>query len=395
MNIDFELLTPYLDKILMCETKCVRCNNELTIDSVYFNENSMTPFIFENGYICKECANKIPHCDNCHFICEQNDLVFIEDINKHYCHVCANEHAYVCFNCNKFYSNRRSYIQLHGNVCYDCYLTLDHFVCCNCDGEFLSDRYGTDDLCITCANEKVSNCLNYTFKPCPNFYKTKEEEKNDNLLFLGIELECGCSPTYHNVINFITKNANSFYYMKRDASIPAYGCEVVTHPATLDYHLNKAEWKNLLDSAKSYKLDSDNDRCGIHIHMSRIFFDCKDIYNIDYLVNNFSDFWKKIARRESHYSAYVSKNAREWGRQTTDRHCALNLSNPYTIELRIFKGTLDINILFAYMEITNCLANFVKTIDNINQKDIIEKFCNYCKNQKTKYLNEYLDKVLK
>lgn len=395
---DFQLCEPYLNKFLGINTNCCYCNKELTYKDV-FKGNDGIPISInrENNFVCYDCVSKLPHCDYCNKFCEEDELITIEDNNKKYCRYCANEHAYLCFNCQKFYSHKRAYIQMHGACCDDCYLNLEHFVCCCCEEEYLSDRYGTDDMCITCANEKVSNCLNYTFKPQPRFNYMDDERNNiDNNLFMGVELECGGAITYDDVINFINENASTFYYMKRDASIPAYGCEIVTHPATLKYHQNKAQWKKLIKSAKNYGLESDNDHCGIHIHMNRTFFNSNDIVKIDYFINNKSDFWKKIARRESRYSSYVEKSNIEWGRQTTDRHCALNLSNPYTIELRIFKGTLDLDILMAYIEITNHLGYFIKQIgDDFYTKDLVKEFCEYCKKQKSEILNNYFDKVLK
>ena len=391
--IDLEFLSPYIKNFDNINTNCGFCGKKLDIDNVFMIDNF--PFSTDKGLICKECSDKLPHCDKCHKIVDADyEFYHIHDINQDFCYDCFENYAFTCFNCGKYHYHKQAYIQLHGNICSNCYLEVDHFCCDNCDGEFLADRYGTDDICITCANERVSNCLNYTFKPTARFHSTEEESNKDNLLFMGVELECGHAQTADDVIKFIDYNANGFFYMKRDASIPAYGCEVVTHPATFKYHIEQAKWKKLTDSAIKYGLESDNDQCGIHIHVSRNYFTSDDIMKLDYFVNSYSSFWKKISRRESHYSAYVDKCTNEWGRQTTDRHCALNLSNYNTVELRIFKGTLDVDILFSYLEITYHLCNFIKTIEDVQHSKTLENFQYYLLDNGSANLKEYLNTVL-
>ena len=148
-----------------------------------------------------------------------------------------------------------------------------------------------------------------------------------------------------------------------------------------------------------YHLSSDNDKCGVHIHMNRNFFTNSDVFAIDYFINNCRDFWKKIARRESHYSAYINKSHDEWGYQTSDRHCALNLSNDHTIELRIFKGTDDIKILNAYLDITNSLAHFIHkmqkktSIYQIENQKLIEMFHDYLMKNSLDSTKKYLKQV--
>ena len=70
------------------------------------------------------------------------------------------------------------------------------------------------------------------------------------------------------------------------------------------------------------------------------------------------------------------KRSDEWGMQTTDRHCALNLSNRNTIELRIFQGTLEYEEVMAYLEACHAASMFVKTFlkyNNFNVYNISDK----------------------
>ena len=54
---------------------------------------------------------------------------------------------------------------------------------------------------------------------------------------------------YQTVNDFVAEYSNSFFYMKKDTSIPIYGCEIVTQPATLSKHIDNRYWKTMLSVA--------------------------------------------------------------------------------------------------------------------------------------------------
>ena len=74
----------------------------------------------------------------------------------------------------------------------------------------------------------------------------------------------------HIVNDFVAEYSN-FFYMKKDTSIPIYGCEIVTQPATLKKHLNSKYWKPLLEASKEYGFNASNNKCGIHVHVRKTF----------------------------------------------------------------------------------------------------------------------------
>ena len=104
------------------------------------------------------------------------------------------------------------------------------------------------------------------------------------------------------------------------------------------------------------------------------------IYMIDFFINNHAGFWSEIAHRRSRYASFVNKSHDRWGIQCGSRHCALNLSNSNTIELRIFKSTTNIHEFKRILSFCSGVANFIKTNIHINDHNKEEKFIEYMKN---------------
>lgn len=340
----------------MEQKTCFFCKNT-------YNEDEMRKFATFNGFefSCKECARSCLYkCSSCKISYCEYDFEKYHINNKIVCSFCEREY-FQCSHCHKEKPNTK----MAGNlICSDCF-----------------NKDNND-------NGKIHD---YLFKPKPIFHKNKSEKTN---LFIGIELEINpCIDNYDN-INFVKdiSNQNNFIYCKSDGSLDWDGVEIVSHPATLRYHIESNNWDVLLKNAKKYNLKSDElDKCGVHVHISRSALSNKECAMLDYFVNKKKDFWKKIARRESHYSAYIDKELGSWGRQVTDRHCAVNLSNDYTVEIRIFKGTLQVDFLKSYIEVCDALVQFIKTYDNNllnfeSNQNLDNDFINYFMNS-TSYVN--------
>jgi hypothetical protein len=225
--------------------------------------------------------------------------------------------------------------------------------------------------------------------------KIKKEED----LFFGIELEIGGVELPETVNSFAGKNENSFFYIKKDTTIPEYGCEIVTYPATLEYHKSpKSKWRKILSDAKKNKFKSYNiDSCGLHIHVNKNFFSLEEITKIDCFVNKNNDFFTKISRRESNYSLFLAKPTYLWGIPINkNKYCALNLCNEQTIEFRMFKGTLNYNSLMSYIELVYSICQFIKIErpleDYILNQDVINQYKDFVLEQNLPYLHKFINK---
>lgn len=117
----------------------------------------------------------------------------------------------------------------------------------------------------------------YYYKPNPIFY-------GDGNRYFGVELEiddAGENNTNAAKIADIANCEEEHIYCKHDGSLNE-GFEIVTHPMTLDYHLNHVPWAAVLAKAKELGYRShQSGTCGLHVHVPcdigdkrKIFFLC-------------------------------------------------------------------------------------------------------------------------
>ena len=105
----------------------------------------------------------------------------------------------------------------------------------------------------------------YYYKPEPIFY-------GDGPRYLGVELELDDGGENEFCASKLLDIANAqkeHMYIKHDGSLDD-GFECVTHPMTLDYHINQMPWRAILNKAvaKGY-LSHQAGTCGLHVHISR------------------------------------------------------------------------------------------------------------------------------
>ena len=115
------------------------------------------------------------------------------------------------------------------------------------DAHYSSDAPGEEEpLCRACHKrlERGHTIQNYYCKPEPIFYGVGPR-------YLGIELEIDGAGQDDYAARHILRAANALeehLYIKSDGSLDD-GMELVTHPMTLDYHLNQMPWNDVLNEA--------------------------------------------------------------------------------------------------------------------------------------------------
>lgn len=304
-----------------------------------------------------------------------------------------------CFICGKNTKNReRIFLSNRLIVCNKCYKQHNGFICHNCQGNYIDFNYNTKHKCCSyCAQgiqhykkqEKI-RIHNYYFKPYPTFFRLKKSEQP---FYMGIELQIGGVQKCDTVNKFAAFNESNFCYIKKDTSIPIYGCQVVSYPATLKYHLSsKSNWKKLLENAKKLKFKSYNiENCGIHIHVNKNYFNPYEIQKLDYFINNNQDFFIALSKRQSNYSRFLHKPIDLYGTPINyNRNCALNLCNQNTIEFRMFKGTLNYRSFISYIELVYYISHYIKQTQ-LKQLNTFS-FLQYVNLSKTKYLQNFINK---
>lgn len=172
-------------------------------------------------------------------------------------------------------------------------------------------------------------------------------------------------------------NNQRLYYLKPDSSL-LRGIEIVSHPATLAYHMEEFPWSAIGRCAESLGLDADkSSRCGLHIHVNRSSFApyaWKPYYSTIHTAETivlykltlmYARVWDSIVkfagRTEDAWRAYAKPpnfgNYKPSPRTLSTansvrntRHSAINDQNNTTIEFRIFGGTQRPEVLFAYLQ---------------------------------------------
>jgi rRNA maturation protein Nop10 len=359
------------------------------------------------GRVCDECASRLYECRHCgEYALSIEAFRYIElgsrMTDEWLCEGCFHDNYETCSCCGGFiyvaedvYYRVEDYNGRELVLCSEC---INHYSTCDRCGRYVFEDYVVvdddgNDYCPTCFDERRGERVleeileeeegedeehevinRYSYKPFPKFhlFPTEKTEKG-RPLFMGVELEIDGGGEDHYFAELIlSEGYPGFLYAKKDGSLQN-GFEIVSHPATLAFHLIEAGWENVLRKAHELGYTShDNKRCGLHIHINRTFWgpDEEDweIGELKLLIF-FERFWDKIvkfSRRtpsqiERYCSRYGTEDIETAKRQNGDnRYYALNFQNRYTIEIRIFRGTLRIDTFFATLQFVHYLCHYLK-----------------------------------
>ena len=400
------------------EKKCAYCGNVIT--SEYYE--------VEGKLYCNRCMGV---CQNCNSLELYNNMILANLSNNTQGYVCNNciedtDSFFYCGHCEEYYQVNMLWERYEDNpICINC---SEHYeVCDNChtiirrNESYYCDR--TDEyLCYECYQNRrssISDLLHeYSYKPVPDFYKCTDENYEE-YGYLGVELECDIGDEYdeekiYNAIKKITDDYSDKLYCKRDSSLSDIGgVEVVSHPCTLNFHINELGWdailKTLLDG--TLRGHYTNSSAGIHIHMDRRYFgDTQEIQDLNIAklmlimskfytshIVNFSrrkedalrwctDVGMTMDSTDNEYTVIDKmKKCKDRG-----RYQCINLCNQKTLEFRIFRSTLNLNTFIACLQFCIVISDFAKHINledipSCKWKDIFLS-SNYT--ELNKYLNE-------
>lgn len=330
-----------------CTANCCVCD---ICDNEFFDEarvdddgNTWCPTCFLNSFRCNWCGTR-----------ELVDDLIWDNCDTGLCRGCQ-EDAFICDSCGRW-------CRLE-----DC--SYDN-VCCDCD------TYDNDDEDDDDEDDDI-DIYSHDYKPCPNFLPFVKSEA----LYLGVELETDNYDSRSNAVVALNNLANNQYYLKEDGSLHC-GFEIVTHPATLEYHQKTMPWSKIseivtVNGGRSH----DTITCGLHVHFNKDYYG-DDTDEIDYhtmkLLYLFERHWDNLVkfsrRRESELNAWARRyhvncdalTQRKAGVELVKeckcrgRYYSVNLENTFTIEIRIFKGTLKVETLLACIELTAFLVEFAR-----------------------------------
>lgn len=385
----------YCDECVRNTNECDRCGDSHVDDLITVIDSDG----YERGW-CEHCADSYAAniCEHCGERCESTTPVVVgydyydrrqwED----WCESCRQSDATYCEHCEEYHEDSLidSY-HLYDNT----WITLcDH--CCeneyteceDCrelvprdDAEWING----DPYCPYCADDHCesegSNVVGYHHTSGMTFWfddgSSKEKyELNDDekhLLYLGIELECDGNDSRADLADDII---DEFGYgrveCKKDGSLGYEGLEIVGQPMTPSCCLTSGMWERIAGLVRMHGgVSYDSGNCGLHIHGSRNFFKNHDaVYRLDRIFHRFERQLVKFARRrdsQMHWCRInddselleikdIEERKEAWRKKKNygyeSRYQAVNDKNENTVEIRLWRGSLNVETIRATIEMT-------------------------------------------
>lgn len=274
-----------------------------------------------------------------------------------------HEYGGECHQCKRNYESRMLHV-VNGPVetvalfphCERCLEEMSYFRCQNCVGRPYHSR---EEGCPRMVKKPFDYIHGYSVdvtRVIPHYFTTKKGGEATTALRYGLELEVlrKSNMAKGDAAYACGKAMNGHALLKSDSSIGPDGFEIVTAPATLDYHRN-VMWKkfftelvhNNTTAAKHVK-SWDTGVCGLHIHITRAALTKMQLAKllVFYHESVNAAFLSKIAGRMVGPNANYCKTARKKLRMNTHRDCSdhheaiciSDRNNGKTAEVRIFRG---------------------------------------------------------
>jgi hypothetical protein len=325
----------------------------------------------------------------------------ISNDGDYYCLQCFNSYYFCCLRCNSIYKKELLTIINYNCVCHNC--SINYTECGECGN--LYDEYNGD--CPNCSNYS-DNIRDHYFKPKPIFYynrgKTIKFSHNNRKLYFGFELEVDNNNEDQNdsdnVAYSLLKEVNKdkeFIYCKEDGSLNN-GFEIVSHPFSFEWLCKNNSildpiFNTLINKGyRSYKTRT----CGMHVHMSKNGFSNLLLFKFLKFIYNNKSFSKFISRRsESNLNNWCTLdekihklsliNCAKIKTSIGYRNTAINLLPTNTIEIRLFRGTLNKFAFLRNIEFLHSLYKFCSE-ESINKLEV-NNYINYVNSQEDNYIN--------
>lgn len=359
-------------------------------------------------YLCHSCRNSGSYhkCYGCGYIFKNDKPRKIND--RIYCKKCYERFLFKCASCGKEYDAQK-HRALTGpdrkKYCEKCY--NKEFMPCDMCGNAMrrggkkpKDVHYDDVIdayfCDSCWSREDS------WKP-----RSKYRGKSKDKLYFGAEIEMekqrdgSCDPE----MRAVKKDTDGFFYAKGDGSL-LHGFEAVTHPFTFEWMKENASifdhiWKLRKKGYRSYNTTT----AGVHIHMTAAAFDNKHLYRFlkFFYMRETRGFIKAISQRtdeklgswasfsrgpqsDDSVEDFANRFKTQKGR-VGERYSAVNLQNKHTIEIRIFRGTLNPAGFFKDVEFCHAAFWFTKgiSLSSLEDGDLVNKFVKFVIDNKKEY----------
>lgn len=360
------------------EIQCTSCDTEIDEGDVFMDDSG--------NALCQDCVRM---CDRCESSGSIDDDWHTVDRTYNWCDNCTDYNARYCDNCQEYTTEYVVEIEdRSGNFCEGC--ASDAYFCDNCDRYYMD---GCDQGCDGDFEDNSRIIHDYSYRPDAIFHSTDKGER----LYFGIEIEVEAPRNRQESSTYAQRlEPLELAYLKNDGSLSC-GFEIVTHPMSHDFYMNEADelWETLEKLRTEYRVKSwDATTCGLHIHISRTGFSSgAHMHRFLNLVYSNQSFYEALAGRSSERWAKFDDIIRhEWVRdengervsdentggykftrkrtfkdkiehgRETDRYSAVNMQNRETLEMRIFRGTVNPDTVKAQLDLAHASVEYTRTL---------------------------------
>ena len=387
---------------------CRRCGEySSTTHTVESTDNNTT------YNLCPTCYSYLMYdkhciCTHCERVLSVNedDTASMHDGDGAWCQSCMDSYSSTCDVCSDTYDRD------DGNYC-------EHCECCDACSEYCLEQH--QDNCDEYQREENGSSgrlQNYSFTPFLTFHG---DTRTGQALFMGVELEIdqhrrgsevgypefeSCLDDAQRILRPIQRIQNvddmGLFYFKEDGSL-RNGVEIVSNPATLNFHMDTMPWRGIMDIAKDNRLYGHNtDTAGLHIHVSRTGLGinkAEQEYTLAKLVMLMWRLWPELfafsRRTEStmhnwavpnhmyvpgvrscecidkmcnHCMSNLAYDLIKRGNEsvskfTQQKYTAVNTRPRDTLEFRLWRSTLRYETFMATMQLTKLLIDMSREFD--------------------------------
>lgn len=323
-------------------------------------------------YSCEECGDFEETCN----------MEAVYNVDEGYTmYVCNHCASYSCdiFYCE--YHNRYEmtddnyYVEDYGLICYEAFEDGDFGCCDNCGRLYHIDNlYTTNDgynlYCEGCYEDMGCDIIGGYHEADFEFQTLNDEAE----IGIGFELETEFNCNYIDEAREINSLSYNLH-LEEDCSLHN-GFEIVSNPMSMEYFSTKFD--NTIDEIVKicrHNYNYDHNSAGFHVHTTKR--SSLQTANLIYLVEYFREELTKLAKREGRSldrwaSFYTNHDKAEFNEEMFDtfyemvieddesRYHALNITNRYTNEFRIFKGSIDALEIKARCELCHNMASYAQ-----------------------------------
>jgi hypothetical protein len=322
-------------------------------------------------------------CSDCGAITDQSDACELSTVDL-VCSVCFQKY-FACSRCGGYAPrSERGRTERGSDICgtcqsdyfthsgiQGCFIDTESVVTLQDSGEDVSDSWAEEHAYRSDAglwyqdeeNLPTSLLLEHD-ENVLTWCKFDRKRLGKGSLVFGVELEM--EPTgdasQGDIIHAFGGCARSQYILKEDGSLED-GVELVTVPLTLEEHLTRFGWEQVLAPVRNVaKSGVGTNRCGMHVHVNKAALSSLQIGKMLVFLNSIvmRDYITTIAQRESNtYCTRSAKKVTDGSARSDSRYDIVNVGGA-TVEIRMFRGNLRTERVFKNLEFCHALVLFCR-----------------------------------